>query len=136
MTDSNKSGVQICDYKVMCFEGEPHLIEVIRNRFTDHLTQDFYDVNWNKTEIYQEEMPVSDSLVNRPANLNEMLDLSKKLAQGIHCIRVDWYDVDGQLYFGELTFFDGGGFMEYHPEYAEHRLGELIKLPSEGSLRD
>lgn len=129
LTDT--SGVQVYDYKVLCFEGEPYLIEVIRNRFTDNLTQDFYDVNWNKTEIYQDKMPMSDSLVSRPVNLNEMLALSRKLAQGIHCIRVDWYDIDGQLFFGELTFFDTSGFSAFCPESAERRLGDLIKLPLE-----
>lgn len=126
ISDSTKKAPH--DYKVFCFEGVPHLIEFICNRFTNP-TQDFYDVNWHKTEIYEKDIPCSDFVAERPANLGKMLELSERLASGTHCLRVDWYDVDGQLYLGELTFYDGAGFEEFLPKSRGLYLGSLIKLP-------
>ena len=60
-----------------------------------------------------------------------MLQLSKKLAEGIHHIRVDWYVINGKLYFGELTFFDGSGFIAYDDPKNDLLLGSWINLPSD-----
>ena len=128
----DESGVELKDYKVMCFEGEPKLIELHMGRFTNHQTQDFYDIKWNKTDISQgndESYGMSNIQVERPDCLDEMLELSRKLATGIHHLRVDWYVINGKLYFGELTFFDGSGFVPYDNPDNDLLLGSWIKLP-------
>ena len=58
-----------------------------------------------------------------------MLEVPKKLSADIPHVRVDWYYVDGQLYFGELTFFDGCGFEAFDPEEWDYKLGDWIRLP-------
>ena len=95
---------ELSDYKVMCFHGEPKLIQIHRGRFQNH-TQDFYDTDWNKLDIFQG-IPMSDEVMDRPEFLDEMLELSRILSKDIPQVRVDWYWSDGHLYFGELTFFD------------------------------
>lgn len=125
MTD--ESGTDLKDYKVMCFDGKPKLIQVHKGRFVDH-TQDFYDTDWNFMKIYQG-CKNSDELMPKPVFMDEMLALSEKLAVGIPHVRVDWYFVNGQLYFGELTFFDASGFDEFEPNEYNEILGSWITLP-------
>ena len=130
----DESGSELKDYKVMCFEGEPKLIELHMGRFTEHQTQDFYDTNWKKTAISQgndKDYKKSDITLPKPECLDEMLRLSGKLAEGIHHLRVDWYVINGKLYFGELTFFDGSGFVAFDDANDDLLLGSWIKLPSD-----
>lgn len=126
MEDTNAN--ELVDYKVLCFHGEPKLIEVHKGRFEGHHTQDVYDINWNKTDITQFNLPMTDEELPKPIFLEEMLHLSKILSKDLIHIRVDWYFVKGQLYFGELTFFDGSGFNLFCGN-ADELLGSWIKLP-------
>lgn len=116
------------DYKVMCFNGKPELIQIHKGRFT-HQTQDIYDTNWNKMKISQPGYPCTEDEIERPKQLDEMLELSAKLSAGIPQIRVDWYISNGKLYFGELTFFDAAGYADWEPEEWNYKLGALIVLP-------
>ena len=119
------------DFKVMCFEGEPRLIEVHSDRFTDKHTQDFCDTDWNRTSISQSDSPPSENPMDKPDTLNEMLELSRKLCAGIHFLRVDWYSINGKLYFGELTFFDGSGLEPFDDIKDDEMMGSWIKLPTD-----
>lgn len=121
------SGTELRDYKVMCFGGEPKLIQYHIGRFGDH-TQDFYDAQWNKLEITQG-LPLSEVVLEKPVFLEEMLDLSRKLSAGMPQVRVDWYYVQGQLYFGELTFFDAAGYDEFEPAQWNEIVGSWVQLP-------
>lgn len=120
--------IDLVDYKVMCFEGNPQLIKVIMNRSIKP-TQDFYDLSWKKLDLSESDMPVSDTYIEKPVFLDEMIDLSRKLAKGLHHIRVDWYYINGTLYFGELTFYDGAGFDRFNPRKYEKIMGDWITLP-------
>lgn len=126
MTD--ESGTELKDYKVMCFGGEPYLIQIHRGRFGSH-TQDFYDSAWNKLQIVQGGIPMSDIYLEKPVFLDEMLDLSRILSAGLPQVRVDWYYANNQLYFGELTFFDASGYDDFYPDEVNYELGEKIILP-------
>ena len=59
-----------------------------------------------------------------------MIDLSKKLSTGIPHVRVDLYDINGKIYFGELTFFDSSGFDAFSPDVWDRKYGDMIKLPN------
>mgnify|MGYP003312601567 CR=1 FL=1 len=120
------SCTELQDYKVMCFDGEPKLIQHHKGRFEYH-TQDFYDTSWNKLDITQD-CPTSEAVLDKPEFLEEMLELSRKLSAGIPHVRVDWYYTQGQLYFGELTFFDGAGYGEFVPEEWNEIIGSWIHL--------
>lgn len=117
------------DYKVMCFGGKAKLIELHRGRYTSSHTQEFYDCDWNKTDISQSGSgSISNDVIPRPSFLEEMIELSECLSNGIPHVRVDWYYVNGHLFFGEMTFFDGAGFDPMDKEQDELLLGSWIDL--------
>ena len=118
------------DYKVMCFGGEPKLIQVHLGRGIGYHTQDFYDINWVKLpNLNQTGCITSDIDTPKPKCLVEMLELSRKLSAGLPQLRVDWYIVNDQLYFGENTFYDASGLDVFIPYEKELEIGSWIKLP-------
>lgn len=127
MSDERKE--ELSDYKVLCFNGEPKIIEVHKGRFNGQHTQDCYDEFWNKTDIEQYDLPKSDEIMPKPVFLEEMLHLSKLLSKNLIHVRVDWYFTNNRLYFGELTFYDGSGYNQFCGN-ADELLGSWIKLPN------
>ncbi len=121
------------DYKIMCFEGEPTYIIVDADRYTAH-TRNFYDTDWRKQEMFNRHPNIPYD-VPRPAQLSEMVDVARKLSQGIHHVRVDFYIVAGRVYFGEMTFFHGYGMEVFRPRAFELGMGERIKLPTDGGTK-
>lgn len=131
----DESGEGLRDYKVMCFHGEPKLIQLHLGRYSHH-TQDFYDPNWQKTKISQSRigMPTSNIDSPKPDCLKEMLEKSAQLSQGIPHLRVDWYCIRGKLYFRELTFFTGSGFEVFDDDSDDLLLGSWIHLPDKKTI--
>lgn len=119
----------LVDYKVMCFNGKARLIQLHQGRFTDHYTHDIFDVEWNRQPFNQFGEKASDKVVEKPIFLDEMIRLSEKLAFGIPHVRVDWYYVDNHLFFGEMTFFDASGYLDFIPEKYNEIIGSWINLP-------
>ena len=119
---------ELKDYKVMCFNGNPKLIQVHSGRYQSHV-QDFYDTDWNYLEMSQG-TPTSGNQTLAPSFLNDMLELSRKLSAGYPHLRVDWYYVNKRMYFGELTFFDGSGFWPFDPAEWDEKIGSWIDLSS------
>lgn len=115
------------DYKVMCFDGKARLIQVHMGRF-EHHTQDFYDVDWKLLDIYQD-TPLSGITLPKPPFFEEMCRLSEVLSEGFLHLRVDWLYWQGQLYLGELTFYDGSGLMAFDPKSYDELLGSWLHLP-------
>ena len=119
---------ELSDYKVLCFNGIPKLVEIHRGRFSSCHTQDFYDTDWNKTDFVQSEDPPSDEIMSKPVFADQMFRLSAMLARGIPHVRIDWYYANGHLYFGEMTFYDGSGFSPF-AEGQDEILGGWLDLP-------
>ena len=127
----DESGEELRDYKVMCFGGVPKLIEFHTGRYTDHQSQDFYDIDWHKTTISQgglQQYQTTKYVAPKPSTLEEMLKLSAILSKGIAHVRIDWYSVYGKLYFGEITFFDGSGLDPFDNPNDDLMLGSWIDL--------
>lgn len=121
----------LTDYKIYCFNGVPRYIQVIQDRHTKE-TIDFFDTEWNHQEFYGLN-PVpkpAEAPVPKPANLSDMLRVAKKLAKGTEFVRVDVYQVNDGIYFGELTFFPASGMGTFTPVEWNVRLGDLLKLPN------
>ena len=118
------------DYKVLCFKGKAKLIEFHQNRFTNNHTQDFYDPQWIRTSISQSGSFGENAreLVEKPKCLEQMVLFSEQLASEFMHIRIDWYVVSDQLYFGEMTFYDGSGFDGFDDEKDDDLLGSWIQL--------
>ena len=127
----DESGIELKDYKFMCFNGEVKCSFVCLNRNSPNgLNVDFYDMDWNSMP-FERHYPSSGSTIPRPKNFDKMIEIAENLSKNIPFVRVDFYEVDEQLYFGELTFYPGAGFEKFSPESYDYLLGSWIKLPSE-----
>lgn len=125
---SNDNGEDLNDYKLMCFNGQVKATFVCSDRFSeDGLKVTFYDTNWKRMP-FERHYPASKTDIARPNTYDEMLILAEKLAFQIPFVRVDFYEVHGRVYFGELTFFPGSGYEEFTPEEWDKKLGDWINL--------
>lgn len=128
----DESGKELKDYKLMCFNGEVKCIFVCTNRNSSTgVNIDIYDVNWNLMPFGRYNHPGTGVKISKPKNLDNMVKYAEKLSKNIPFIRVDYYEANGHLYFGELTFYPASGFGKFTPESYDYLLGSWIKLPIE-----
>jgi len=120
----------LIDYKVLCFNGKAKVVQVHCGRGTDNYTQDHYDLVWNYMKIDQG-IKLTDTPMNKPPFLEDMIYLSEILVKDIIHVRVDWYFVKGQLFFGEITFFAGSGFFRFINKDDDVLLGNMINLKND-----
>ena len=119
---------EIPDYKFMCFNGTVKCSFVCTERYSsDGLKVTFFDRNWDVMP-FERHYPKSYVKIPKPENYEMMVELAEKLSKGIPFVRVDFYNVNGQIYFGELTFYPGSGFEEFSPEEWDYILGDWINL--------
>ena len=126
MKDENAPDKSIEDYKFFCFGGEPKVMFVATDRSTD-CRFDFFDMDFNHLDIVNIH-PQADKPIPKPEKFEEMKEIAAKLSKGIRFVRIDLYELNGKLYFGEYTFFHGGGFRRCQPEEWEKRLGDWIDI--------
>lgn len=118
------------DYKIFCFNGEPKVVLVCRDRFTEAgLTEDFYSEKWEHLQVRRPTHPNANEIIKKPKELEEMLRLAKVLAEDIPFVRVDFYTIEGKVYFGELTFYPASGFNGFEPKEYDEIFGEWLQLP-------
>lgn len=116
----------INDYKFFCFSGKPEILFVATERSTD-CRFDFFDMEFNHLDI-ENIHPKSDSIISKPEKFEDMKKLAEKLSQGTKFVRIDLYEINGTIYFGEFTFFHAGGFWPMKPYEWEYKLGDLIDI--------
>lgn len=125
----DESGVELKDYKFMCFNGNVKCLFVCLNRNSPNgLNVDFYDLEWNIMP-FERYYRNSGQKIKKPKNFNKMVELAKKLSKEIPFVRVDFYEVEGKVYFGELTFYPGSGLEEFTPYEYDEILGSWLELP-------
>jgi len=124
----DESGVELKDYKIFCFSGEPKIIQVDYNRFTSH-KRNLYDTEWNYINASIKYPTDPNIKIKKPEKLNIMLDLARVLAKDYPHVRIDFYSIKDKVYFGEMTFYHGAGFETFNPEDFQIQMGEWIKLP-------
>lgn len=117
------------DYKVLCFGGKAKLIEVHTGRYSENHSQTFYDLNWKPTGISQGgKETISKVPIPKPLCFDELIEKSEILAQGTRHIRVDWYIINNQLLFGEITLYDGCGMEPFTTYEDDLLLGSWIDI--------
>src|SRR5690625_934032 len=116
------------DYKVFCFNGEPKYIAVDVGRFYE-MKRNIFDIDWNFKKGYTISFPNDDIILERPQCLEQMIQKARKLSEGFPHVRVDFYIIKNEIYFGELTFTNGAGFGNVQPYSFAEEMGNLIKLP-------
>lgn len=113
------------DYKFLVFNGQPKLIQVDLEREGDH-RRVIFDQNWKRQSFcYTYPNPTDNRCIFKPKSLNTMLEAASKLAQGFDFVRVDFYEVNGKPYFGEMTFTPAGGFETFDPPEADLWVGQM-----------
>lgn len=119
---------ELRDYKFFCFNGEPKAMFIASDRASDYVKFDYFNLDFKHLDIKQK-YPHADKSLRKPETFNKMVELSRTLSKGFPHVRVDFYEVEGHLYFGELTFYHFSGFMPFEPDKWDYIFGKWLKLP-------
>ena len=130
----DESGYELKDYKFFCFNGKVKLLFVAkdRNKIGEETKFDFFNENFVHLS-FTNGHPNSEPPYIKPENFEEMKRLAEILSENIPQVRVDFYNINGKIYFGEMTFFHWSGFVPFEPQEWDLKLGKLIKLPNKKS---
>ena len=111
------------DFKFFCFQGKVFCVQVDADRRDGH-KQNYYDTEWNSLGVHctYPEGP----LVEKPKNFEMMLSIASKLSEDFPFVRVDLYNIQGKIYFGELTFYPSSGYGKFHPDSFDLELGKAF----------
>lgn len=128
--EQNDKG-ELLDYKFFAFDGEVKALFIASDRQnkTDETKFDFYDESFNHLDIWNGH-PMSQNPINKPINFELMKQLASKLSKGIPHVRVDFYEVDGKVFFGEMTLYHWSGFVPFKPKEWDYIFGSWITLPT------
>lgn len=120
------------DYKFWCFEGKPIYCTVntnIGNNASSSYYINWYDINWNFINFSRIDHCNNPNIINeKPSQFELMKEYAKKLSNGWHFVRVDFYEVNGVVYLGEMTFTPASGFIKWTDENIDRMFGDMIKL--------
>ena len=117
------------DYKIYCCNGEPRFALVVTGRGTNHQERSFVDMDWNILPFARTGKAVAEH-VDKPQNLDKMLELCRTLCKDFPFVRVDFYEANGRIYVGEMTFTPGM-FLKFSSREWDFKLGEYLELPME-----
>ena len=123
--ESGEGGIK--DYKFFCFNGKPLYCGVYSNRW-DEMRADFFDMEWSHLPFTRKKVPFAENLPIKPQTFETMRLLAAKLAKGHPHLRVDFYEVNSRVYFGELTFFTASGFGLFSPDEWDEIWGSHISI--------
>ena len=126
----NKISKDLRDYKFYCFDGEPKYCQVICDRNIKE-TIDFYDMEWKHQEftgLSHPHRPNSNNPIPIPSSFATMKEAARILSWNIPFVRIDFYEINGKMYFGEITFFPASGFGDFEPDKWNYILGDEIHL--------
>lgn len=127
--NQNEFEGSLTDYKFYCFNGKMKMMMMGSNRFTKKATTfDYFDEDFNWLEITWG-YPRSEQKPKKPQNFEKMKELAERLSEGLTEARIDFYQSNEKIYFGEITFFDGSGMDIIEPEEMNYKMGEWLRLP-------
>lgn len=128
---SKEKGRGLRDYKFYCFDGCVKFVMINSDRNTEEPTKaDYFDRNFNWLDFtwgYRH----ADVRPTKPRRYDDMIEVAEKLSRGLPHVRVDLYECNGRIYFGELTFYDGSGFEAFDPIDWDYGIGGMLKLSKE-----
>ncbi len=123
-------GSGLSDYKFFCFDGQPRLMFVASERWLpgEEVKFDFFDMDYRHLDIINRH-PNAAVQPEKPASFEQMKEFAARLSEGIPHVRVDFYECDGRVLFGEYTFYHDAGFVPFSPEGTDEWLGDMLTLP-------
>ena len=121
----NPLSKDLLTYKFLCFSGEPYIMYVtVKN---ENVFENYYDMDFEPLDIHRK-WPNSQYPIPKPTCWEDMKRVARELSQGLNHVRLDLYEVNGQVYFSEYTFYDWGGLFTFTPDVWDQRLGDKIQL--------
>ena len=128
MEDSISKDIK--DYKFFCFNGSMEFFDIDIDRFIEHRAN-YYDRNGNFLPFGKTYCPPDyTKKIEMPKNLDKMIELAETISHNTVLSRIDFYEIDGQVDFGEITFYPGSGFSPFTDEKWDYKLGDMIDLPN------
>jgi hypothetical protein len=125
----DESGTELKDYKFFCFNGKCKMLFIATDRPVD-TRFDFYDTQF-KHLPFKQGHPLASKEIKKPKGFEKMVEIAEKLGKGFPHVRVDLYDINGQIYFGELTFFHFSGNVPFEPDIWDRTIGDWLELPKQ-----
>lgn len=132
----DESGISssLVDYKIWCFDGKAFGTKVFYNRHRFEADIEWYDRDWNyrpEKLVFTKDKRDGGGKINKPKNYEQMISFAEDLSKGFPQVRVDLYNIDGQIYFGEMTFTASGGYHNTYSKEALLEMGKLTKIPTD-----
>ncbi len=124
---------ELTDYKFWCFNGEPKIMYITNKG--EHIYENFYDMEFNIVPIGHG-FPRNTPEYECPKEFERMKEYAVLLSQGIPFVRVDFFAINGEVYFGEFTFYDWAGMRPFTPSNWDDRIGEWLRLPSKENWKN
>ena len=127
LLDSSEGTQGFIEYKFFCFDGKPGYVYVISNRQLGVGAElGIYDIDFNLLPYLRADERKPEHNIIKPINFDKMVQIAEILSKGFPEVRVDLFNVDGNIYFSELTFFDGSGYMKFVPDEFDYIIGKLF----------
>lgn len=130
--DSSNCKNGLISYKIFCFNGKPSFVYLVADVKEGYFDADYGVYNINLNKINCERVGATHLKLNqeKPANWSEMLKIAEKLSKPFPHVRVDLYNVEGKILFGELTFYNDSGYMKYNPDKYDYIFGNMFDIES------
>lgn len=125
-----EGSTELSDYKWFCFDGVAKVMFVVTDRQTPGVgtKMDYFDMEFRHLP-FTNGCPNATHIIEKPVNFELMRELAERISKGLPHVRVDFYEADGRVYFGEITFFDGCGMTPFEPDEWDDMFGSWIRLP-------
>lgn len=118
----------LSDYKFFCFNGKPAFLQFNSNRFSKDIVQNFYDLEWNLLP-FGKSIPHNPNVnIQKPKAFEEMIEMATVLCEPFQFVRVDLYEVNSKVYFGEMTFYPAGGTPDFIPKEYDEIVGKMWEI--------
>lgn len=126
LEDAESKDGSIDDYKLLCFNGKFRYLWVDKNRYSNHC-RGFWNEKLEFLDGVYSDHPTFAQAPALPANTDEMIKVAERLAADFPFARVDFYNIQGKIYFGEITFYPWSGYVQYTPDSFDFDLGKYFK---------
>lgn len=129
LEDTQSKDGSIDDYKFLCFDGKFRFLWIDKDRFSNH-RRGFWNENLDFLDGVSSDHPTFEEDPKcLPHNITEMIAVAEKLSAGFPFARIDLYNIQGKIFFGEITFYPMSGYAKYHPEQFDYELGKYFRFP-------
>lgn len=119
----------LMDYKFFCFNGQPKFMQLNVDRGLPSATQNYYDLDWTLLP-FGKSMPHNPNInALKPIHFNEMVSYARELCKPFPFVRIDFYEANGRIFFGEFTFFPCSGMPDFIPDVWDVKIGQMLTLP-------